>query len=41
VDLCFIYEEGNANAAGLKEAAEICAAVYGRKPGVRALCAGA
>jgi uncharacterized protein (DUF58 family) len=40
VDLFFIYEEGNANAAELKEAAEICASVYGRKPGVRALCAG-
>ncbi|MDR0656480.1 MAG: DUF58 domain-containing protein, partial [Treponema sp.] len=40
VDLFFIYEEGNANAADLKEAAGICAAVYGRKPGVRALWAG-
>ena len=38
VDLFFIYEEGNANAGDLKEAAEICASVYRRKPGVRALC---
>jgi uncharacterized protein (DUF58 family) len=40
VDLFFLYEEGSANAADLKETAEICAAIYGRKPGVHALCAG-
>jgi uncharacterized protein (DUF58 family) len=33
VDLFFIYEAGNA-AADLRGAAEICAALYGRKPGV-------
>jgi uncharacterized protein (DUF58 family) len=35
-DLFFIYEERNAKAADLRGAAEICAAVYGRKPGIHA-----
>jgi uncharacterized protein (DUF58 family) len=39
-DLFFIYEEGNPKAADLKEAAEICAAIYGRKPGIHAACTG-
>lgn len=41
VDLLFLYEERNAKAADLKEAAETCAAIYGRKPGIHARCTGA
>ncbi|MDR1863013.1 MAG: DUF58 domain-containing protein [Treponema sp.] len=40
-DLFFIYGEEHGKAAELKESAEICAALYGRKPGIRAHYAGA
>jgi uncharacterized protein (DUF58 family) len=40
VDLLFLYEERNVKAADLKEAAETCAAIYGRRPGIHARCTG-